>query len=363
MMPGPGAWQTPGFLVEVDMLYQDNGYISIDHIINNGMTYNFVVGGRGTGKTYTALKWMLDHTEKFVYMRRTQVQLDNVCTPELSPLKPINADDGRMVLPFSAGKNSYVFKDCHMEGDEVVQGEIMGYAIALSTVSNLRGFSVPEVKYLIYDEFIPEKHERPLREECTAFLNCIETINRNRELLNAPPLKVMCLANANDFANPLFVGLGIVKIVEKMIKTDREEYLNPQRSIGLYMLQHSPISHQKSDTSLYKMVGDDTYTRMALSNIFVDYDDINIQSMPLQEYSPIIRIGELTIYQHKAIRRLYVSSHRSGTVPEYPPTDDGCKRFKLNHKAIVIAIMLGRCVYESHFDKSLMLKYLTMGGK
>ena len=344
-------------------LYSDSGYVNIDYIISRGMTYNFVVGGRGTGKTYTALKYMIETGSRFIYMRRMQVQLDNVCTPDLSPFKPLNLDsNGELnVIPAPNGKNSYLFKDVKFDEDgNIITEDLMGYAIALSTVSNLRGFSAADVKYLIYDEFIPERHEKPVKNECIAFLNCIETINRNRELAGDPPVKVLCLANANDFANPLFVGLSLVKTVERMIETHREEYQNPQRGIGLYLLQDSPISKKKSETSLYKLAGYGEYSQMALENIFADYEAENIKPQPLNEYRPLVSIGELTIYTHKTSRIFYVTGHKSGSPRSYKPVESDIRRFKQTHKGILLQLILGTVYYESHFDKALLEKYLTM---
>ena len=37
-------------------LYLPNGYVDIRWILAQGLPFNFLVGGRGTGKTYGALK-------------------------------------------------------------------------------------------------------------------------------------------------------------------------------------------------------------------------------------------------------------------------------------------------------------------
>ena len=90
--------------------------------------------------------------------------------------------------------------------------------LALSTISNVRGFDATDRDVLIYDEFIPERHERPIKDEATAFFNAIETIQRNRELEGKDPLTVLCLANANELANPLFIELKLVKRAMALIR-------------------------------------------------------------------------------------------------------------------------------------------------
>lgn len=342
-------------------LYLDSGYVNMEYIMKKATAFNFVVGGRGTGKTYTTIKTLVENKEKFIFMRRTQIQLDNICTRDLSPFKPINQDLGLNIEPFPVGKNTYKF--CYTETDEEgnrIIGDTAAYAIALSTVSNLRGFSVSDANYLVYDEFIPERHERPLKEECLAFLNCIETINRNRELQGGKPVKTICLANANDFANPIFVGLQLVRTVENMLEKQKQEYINPQRGIAVYMLTDSPISIQKANTALYKLKNKD-FSDMAIKNIFANFDDDNIKPLNLKQYKPKFGIGELCFYEHKSIPgNYYICGHFSGTIPIYPPTREGANNLRYKYRGILAKVLLGQMHYESHFDRALLEKYLTI---
>ena len=342
------------------MLYYESGYVNIEYIIKKRQPFNFLVGGRGTGKTYTALKTMREYGSKFIYLRRTQTQLDNVCTSELSPFKPLNAARGEMIEPVAMGKNAYKF--CETTTDEdghIIIGATVGYALALSTISNLRGFSAHDAEYLIYDEFIPEKHERPLKEECLAFLNAIETINRNRELEGRKPIIVLCLANANDFANPLFVGLRLVRVVERMLENGKQEYINPKRGITITLLTDSPISLKKENTALYRLKNHD-FSEMAIRNVFANFDDGNIRSRNLKEYRPIFGIGELCFYRHKSEDDIYICGHFSGTIPVYPPTREGVNNLRYRHRQILARVILGSVTYETHFDRALLEKYLTI---
>lgn len=345
-------------------LYLDNGYVNIRGIIDEGMTFNFVVGGRGTGKTYTTLHELIEEGEPFIYLRRTQTQLDAVCNPELSPFQPMNNDFGMDIRVYSMGKNCYCFrKTAKDEEGNDVPGDLVAYGMALSTFSNIRGFSAERVKYIMYDEFIPERHERPIKDECAAFLNCIETVNRNRELKGIPPVKVLCLANSNDFASPLFVGLELVKKVERMIEKGKSVYKNPERGVGIYLLKDSPISRQKANTSLYKFTPDSEFTNMSLNNAFIDYDSAYIKPQNLTDYIPLVTLGELTIYVHKHERIMYVTGHTSGTVRKYQITNTDMKRFKMLHQKTIMALFMNRVYYESHYDKALLDRYLTMGNK
>lgn len=50
-------------------IYLDNGYLDIAKILSYGLPFNFIVGGRATGKTYGALKYAYESHMRFIRMR------------------------------------------------------------------------------------------------------------------------------------------------------------------------------------------------------------------------------------------------------------------------------------------------------
>ena len=342
-------------------LYLDNGYCDIPTILRRGMTFSFVIGGRGTGKTFGALQDVAANGKRFCLMRRTQSQLETIARSETNPFKSVIESLGVdwSCEPVPAGKSIWAYyKTTRDEGGKPIYGDLMGYAVALSTVANLRGFDLSDVEILIYDEFIPEHHERRIKYEAEAFMNAYETINRNREIQGRKPLQVLCLANSNDFANPLFIGLGLVTTLERMLKEGKDSYVNPQRSIGIYLLTDSPISERKATSALYKLTQGTSYFDMAISNAFEGQDDPDVYSVDLREYAPLVAVGELCVYKHKAGGIYYVTDHISGSVAHYSGTGADMARFQATHKGVILAAMMGRCVYESHLCKALFLRYL-----
>lgn len=343
-------------------IYLDNGFADMEYIIRRGMPFSFVIGGRGTGKTYGALLYCLKTGIKFCLMRRTQSQLDTIARPDTNPFKSVVAD---LALdwscePVPAGKNIYAYRKTTYDSEgKPVYEDLLGYAIALSTTSNLRGFDMTDVELVIYDEFIPESHERPIRNESAAFFNVYETINRNRELppRNQKPLQVLCLANANEFANPLLIGVGLVSTVETMIAKGKTEYVNPQRGVGVWLLTDSPISTQKATTALYKLTIGTSYSDMAIKNAFAGTNDSDVYSVDLREYNPLVALGEVVIYKHKSTSLYYVSAHESGNVSRYSGDGADMKRFFATHRNLLLAAMCGKVIYESHLIKALFLKY------
>lgn len=333
-------------------IYLNNGYVDIDKILSYGLPFNFIVGGRGTGKTYGALQSAYKTDRRFILMRRTQAQCDLINKPEFNPYKTINMD---LLLDIHVKSISkYNAKIVEYENDDE---KILGYTCALSTIANMRGFDASDVTLLIYDEFIPEKHERALKNEGTAFLNAYETINRNREIKGDAPLQVLCLANAFNIANPIFLELGLVGRCEKMRNNGNELYIDRDRGILIALLQNSRISTAKADTALYRL-SSGNYSRMALSNDFVYNNTDNIKSLSLKEFILMCTVGEISIYKHKSNRSYYVSEHRTGTAVTYKSDEVDLLRYRRNQGLIFVnAYMRNKIVFENMLTKSLFELY------
>lgn len=326
-------------------IYLNSGYLDIEKILSLRMPFTFIVGGRGIGKTFGALQYVINERAKFILLRRTQSQTDLINKPEFSPLKPV--DPEIRTKPLSK-YNAAIIKD----------DEILGYTAALSTISNMRGFDASDVDYLIYDEFIPEKHERPLKHEATAFLNAYETINRNRELQHRPPVQVLALANAMDLANPIFLELGIVTNIEKMLDKGRSNiYLDKERGLLVVICSGSPISKRKSETALYKLTKKNEFAKMALENEFA-FEEIGIiKPQPLKEYIRLVTIGEITIYKHKSDRRYYVSEHESGGGSSFGAGDTEILRFQKKYYYLWTAYLDYKIIFENYLCQVLFEKY------
>lgn len=336
-------------------IYDSNGYVNVRGILREGYPFNFLVGGRGTGKTYTTLKVAKEDGLRFMLMRRTQSQADLISKPEFSVFKPLNADLGWSVQVKSISKyNSMFFEEI---GDDGKIEHPIGYTCALSTLSNMRGFDASDIQLLIYDEFIPEKHERLLKNEADALFNAYETMNRNRELKGVAPIQMVCLANANDITNPVFESLKLIRIADKMQKGNADRWTDEKRGIQLIMLHRSPISKQKSGTVLYNLTDGSEFANMALDNDF-NVDRMHIKPRPLTEYIPVCSVGELCIYRHKSELRLYATTHLSGVFNKsYGATESELLQYQRIYRAHW-DMYLGRKIdFEDVLSEKLFLKY------
>lgn len=333
-------------------VYSENGYLNIRDILNEGYPFNFIVGGRGTGKTYSSLKTLYEDKKKFMLMRRTQTEADLISKPEFSVFKPLNNDYNWDVRAERISKYNSAFYEMHGDLKEQI-----GYTCALSTIANMRGFDASDVEVLIYDEFIPEKHVRLLKDEASALFNAYETMNRNREFTGKPPIQMVCLANSNEIANPLFAELKLIRIADKMQTSGQMRYTDDSRGIQLLMLNRSPISKKKENTALYRLTKDSEYSNMAIGNTF-HVDREHICSHPLNEFSPVCKIGELCIYKHKSERLLYATTHESGVFnKQYGTTSSDKSYYRMIYKSHWHMYISGRMDFEDLVSEKIFQTY------
>ena len=103
------------------------------------------------------MKAVLEREKKFIYLRRTQAQIDTIKLKELNPFKAVNDVCGTDIVSGSLGKYMGGFWHSNEKGEAT--GDPVGLAVALSTVSNIRGMSAEDYDIVILDEFIPELHD------------------------------------------------------------------------------------------------------------------------------------------------------------------------------------------------------------
>lgn len=335
-------------------IYLDNGYFNFEYMYNKPTPFNFCWGGRGTGKTYGSIQYLTLLGEPFIYLRRMQSQTDLVLNDKLNPFKTPLTDLGYTFHTDHIGKNVYAIMG-HRAMDE--EDHLIAVCLALSTISNVRGFDGSDFKYLIFDEFIPESHARTIKNEADAFFNAYETIDRNRQLNGHDPLKVFAFSNSDNAVSPIFIKLELLEIAIGM--QDRHDtYLVLQdRGISLYNLCDSPISAQKRETALYKAVGDGAFTSMALDNDFQNLDRGNVRSMPLKQLTPIVNVGEITIYRIKGKREFYISPHKINAPVQFSASDIDLQRFRAAFGYLWIDYLKYKVFSENLISEKIFLTY------
>ena len=170
-------------------------YYDLNKILSYNSFLNVIIGERGSGKTYSTSKFVtkkfITNSDEFVYIRRYKSDLKK-SIPKF----------------FTALINNNEFPDHTLsyKGDNfIIDDKVAGYAITLTMAQSLKSTNFPNVKYIIFDEFILENdgHRHYLQNEVEVFLGLVETIARMRDV------KIFLLGNAVTITNPYFIFFDI----------------------------------------------------------------------------------------------------------------------------------------------------------
>lgn len=135
-------------------------YYNVDLTLSRNRLFNFVVGMRGVGKTYSskrrAIKNYLQKGKQFVYLRRYDTELKK---SEMSKF----FDDIYHEFPDTAFKVG--------DGAFFINNKVAGWYIPLSKSQLFKSVPFPNVSLIIFDEFIIDVGTyRYLPNEVTTFL-------------------------------------------------------------------------------------------------------------------------------------------------------------------------------------------------
>lgn len=334
--------------------YLDNGYINVGAILDSPENEVYIVGARGIGKTYGILKACVERGLKFLHVRRLAVQCDMIGSSASSEFTRINMDMGWNIGPVPVNK---VIKGyCRLDEDgKPVDGQVLGYLMALKTAGNVTGFYMQDVDILFYDEFIAKPGEAQIKNENLVLQTLIETVQRNRELDGGKPLKVICAANSNTYDSDILISQGLVRPLMRLNAEGRHIWSSGSRLLLNY--DDSPISKRKMDTDLYRRNQGTRFSDIAISNDFPEKYLAGVKSEPLREYRPLCVIGELCIYRHKSKSLYYATTHISGSPERYPDTAVGRTRWARNNPDLWAAYLHDHIRFEEPLCELLFCKY------
>lgn len=324
-----------------------------------------VIGGRTTGKTYSALSYCLDHHIKFVFIKRTIDDVKLLCNrgklaeyeADLSPFKPINRDRHTNI-------QSRLISDKGLGGfwnfaEEEKTGDIVGYIMALNAVQKFKGFDLSDVDLIIFDEFIPQPWERINSKEGEQVLDLYVTVSRDREKRGKKPLKLVLLANAVRLYNPVCETFEITDLIADMQAQGIEYAMH--RDIMIHVLPDNYIDY--SDSPIYKAMSDTAWGKMAFNNDFA-YDDVsNVQNKSLKGYRPIAEIiykNDDHWYVYRKDGNFIINTSRAEGIPVYDfNKDNDVKRFNLDVRIRLLDALIDNKVAFSKYSMYYVINNFT----
>lgn len=268
-------------------LYTPDGWLNFEYILSRGAWLNIIIGKRQVGKTYGTLQLMLKHDLTHVLLRRTTEEVDTIsATPDLCPYKVFEPD--YKVSFFKSGSKICRISDYIIGSDEKAKEERQrGIITSLAQISHIRGFNGSVYSDLVFDEFIPEKGVICRKTDGDAFLNAYVTINGNRELNGAPPLRAWLLANTNNINSPILEALNVTDDILSMRRKGKEE-LFTDNGVLIIQPQSVDITAKRKDTALMRQIDTKSdFYGMAIDNRFAYDESPYIKTMPIKNLTPL----------------------------------------------------------------------------
>lgn len=227
-----------------------------------------ILASRNSGKTYSATHIIYDHAinsidaggicrEQFIYLRRREKgELDKSKRTLFQKIENCKiAQKGDFYMAKSIGDE---------DGKE--RYDIMcGCAMSLNTAST-RGFELPNLRYVLFDEFTVNGKSKYVVDEFNIFANFLETVVRLND-----NVQVIMLGNAGNIYNPYSIGWNIPVSKKTTRWSDRE------RSITLRIFDAERFGSERNESKIAKLFSGTSYDSWAGKNEFVENTYLNVQ--------------------------------------------------------------------------------------
>lgn len=234
-----------------------------DILSRNGY-FNFVVGGRGTGKTFGSLEFgirrYVNKGRRFIYMRRYESEFDKKdrllsAVSVKFPKHEFRVDGPRLQVREAGDDNKW---------------QTMGYLTALSTAQTEKSIPYDDVDYIFFDEFIIDKGcIHYLRNEVECFLDYYNTVDRWNDRV-----RVLFLANSVSIVNPYYLYFGLSPRKDTQWQRRKKGY------ICLQQVRSQPFIDAVDATRFGQMIRGTDYYAYAVGNEYRDDDDTFIEPRP-----------------------------------------------------------------------------------
>lgn len=283
-------------------------YYDIAGLLSQRCLLNFIIGNRGGGKTYAAkklvIKRFLNKKQKFVWIRRYKSEIDQIFAKSDFWGSVKNDEELKRKFP------DLTYSCSSSNGELLLNDEIAGYIIPLSTSMQLKSIDWDDVTTIIFDEFIIDKGRVPyLKNETHILLELMETIGRLRN-----NVVFILIGNAISIVNPYFTTFQIApKLNQRFTKT--------KEGICIEFYWNEEFVKIKESTKLGQLIKGTDYGEYNMKNRFLRDSDSFITSRPNTATNKLYQFifdGEkFTLWQDYKYQRYYIDRNYENNFGEF----------------------------------------------
>lgn len=328
-------------------------YYDPSELLSYGRHLNYIIGGRGIGKTYgfklKLIKWFLEKGHMFVWLRRYEKEL--IGMENFFSKVALEFPNAK----FEVKKNKLFYF--------YINDKIAGYGMELGKWNTYKGLEMNGVMTIVLDEFIIDKDSlyRYLGNEPEPLLNIADSVWRN---LNAPSARIICLGNSDNLSNPFFtyfkippdLPFGITLHHDNMIAVERRQDSEFMQA----RVKHSIIGKLTKGTNYATMAIDNT-SKGLTNKTFIKRKSKTSELVCIL----IVKGRSLGVWRDFLYGEFYISNKFNANYPiKYVLSMDDMntnlqlvtnwkKEWHLSE--VISAMKTGYLFYESHEIKNLML--------
>lgn len=236
---------------------EEFNWVTLDRIHKEKARYNILIGQRSNGKTYACLKYCLEHYtktgEQFAIIRRMREDFRGRRSQTLFDSLIANGEIRRITNNQYTGVTSYGLKwyFCNFDEDTgkvVKASEPFAYGFALSEMVHDKGTSYPNIKRIIFDEFISTSQVGYLLDEFVTFCNLLSSIIRAEK----DDTIIYMLGNTISKYCPYFKEMGLTNIKDlKPGEIQVYEYGEDENPLRVAVQFTDSISKKGKPTDIY----------------------------------------------------------------------------------------------------------------
>lgn len=251
---------------------------------------------RGPGKTYSALWWAYQNNIPFIYMKRTDDDVDIITmrsdeTPDFdpSPYAPINRDKHTNIKAVKIHNGFGAFYNFDSEGHP--EGKAVSYIISFNQIKKYKGFDFSSCLWLCFDEFIPQSGELCRKSEGEKLLELYMTVSRDRQKRGKEPLKLVLFANAEEISTPVTNELEIVDQMSDLQASGKSHLYIEDREILLHHITLYEVPLKKEEMKgIYKGMYGTAWHEKAFGGSFTHNDFSNVTKRTLKRSKGFIHL-------------------------------------------------------------------------
>ena len=263
-------------------------YWDIGKILAYQRNFNFINGERSIGKTYTTIKFCINRAitrgQEFVYIVRTQYEkLNNAL--ELALQKVLMNEFPELNIKFTTEKATVTTENENGQKTTIT----LAYCLALTEAVKIKKMSFPNVKYMIFDEYMLEENRNTRYvdgwREPDLLLNIYHTIDREEDRV----IVFMLGNNTSFYLNPYHrhAAFNIPKI-------DKGKIWTSENVLFQWAEATEELKQEKSKSKFIKMISDSEYGQYAAKGEYINdvTDFVEIRPNSARPYFTILYESE-----------------------------------------------------------------------